>query len=431
MMRDAAIVGAGLSGLVAGIALQRAGVETVIVERSARAGGLSGTFEHDGFEFVIGCNDFGVGFEKQLGELGVDIHFHHPRARFHFGHRRIQLPPDVRTLARLVPSLPALVSALRGTRCATTLGELVDHHIRDPLLADLACLPAFAMMRSPDDVTLSALKADFSRELGYGYDKSCTPVGGPQALVDRMVRRFEELGGRLLLRHECLEIGRGAAGHLLRTPEREIRARHVLSTQGRWSEYPRAAKAGLEVGLVLLVVRQACPFPRHLHTLDWFGPGVARMLRRLDAGNAVETPAFHGFRSDLAPRDGCYTLNVFLPLPRGQGDLAPPQRRRFLQHVEQTLARLLPGFREALVRSHFLSPDEYAERFGFRPQPSRRILPPGVDKPPSFDDIRRVHFLGTSVDPPGEHAGAAALSGWRAARRIIADRVTELRQPHP
>ena len=50
---DVAILGAGLSGLTTGLHLQAAGRSTVILERRGEAGGLCGTHQLDGYEFVI------------------------------------------------------------------------------------------------------------------------------------------------------------------------------------------------------------------------------------------------------------------------------------------------------------------------------------------------------------------------------------------
>jgi len=48
-------------------------------------------------------------------------------------------------------------------------------------------------------------------------------------------------------------------------------------------------------------------------------------------------------------------------------------------------------------------------------------LPPiGFDKPPNYDEATGLYHVGTSVGPPGEHAGAAALSGKLAAEQVIA-----------
>ena len=421
MKADALVIGAGIAGLVAGLRLAKSGRSVIIIERSDRAGGQCGTFEHEGFEVVFGCNDFGTGFERCLASLGVDVRFHHPRARFHFGARTIELPPNARTLAQLALRTPAIVKLVRAAKTIDTLGPLVDR-IGDPLLADLACLPAFAMVRSPDDVPLAALKADFSKELGYGYDKSCAPIGGPGARVDAMVARFRALGGTLLLDQRAERSERCPDGrHIVHTSNGVLRARALLSSEGRWSEYPAEAKRGLDVGLVMLVTDAGSKsrFPAGFHTVDWFAPGVASQLRKLDAGEPVAEPSFHAFRSDLRPRDGRSTVSAFVPLARGEGAPSPARRDALTQHVKRTLGRLVPGFEDTVHATFFVSPDEYEARLGFRPRPSARVLPAGIEKPRSYDAVRDVHFLGTSVDPPGEHAGAAALSGLRAAERII------------
>jgi len=233
-----------------------------------------------------------------------------------------------------------------------------------------------------------------------------------------MVARFTQLGGTLLLDHPYLDTHRVGDVHAVRTPHGEIHARSVLSSEGRWREYPTEAKPGLEVGSVLLLVRPN-RYPSGFHTVDWFAPGVASMLRRLDVGERVDAPSFHSFRSDLAERDGLCTVNVFVPLARDEHDPPPLRRHALVSHVRRTLERLLPGSGDAVRRATFMSPDEYEARFGLRPRPSTRVLPHGLAKPKSYDPLRGVHFIGTSVDPPGEHAGAAALSGLRAAEDVV------------
>jgi hypothetical protein len=88
--------------------------------------------------------------------------------------------------------------------------------------------------------------------------------------------------------------------------------------------------------------------------------------------------------------------------------------------VRRRLERLLPGFGEALQFEALLSPAEYEAHTHVRPAPSPLVAPIGHRKPPSYDPRRDIHFIGTSVGPPGEHAGAAALSGRRAALAVLA-----------
>lgn len=57
-MSQVVIVGAGVSGLTAGYLLQEAGHNVVVLEREKTVGGLSRTFEYDGYSFDIGPHRF-------------------------------------------------------------------------------------------------------------------------------------------------------------------------------------------------------------------------------------------------------------------------------------------------------------------------------------------------------------------------------------
>lgn len=423
-MLDAIVIGSGISGLTAALYLQKKGMQTLVLERHAMPGGLCGTFTLDGFKFVIGCNDFGYGIVKILEELGVDIDFSTPKARFQFGDQVINIPPDGSAVLKLARRLPGLVSIMWHARRnpQQSLGHLVDEHVRDPLLADLVCLPVNGMMRSPDDVTVAEVVANFSRELDYGYEKSCTPVGGPRALIAAMVRRFESLGGEMRFGCECLEVQRVGDDQRVRTSHGSLRARTVLSSQGRWQQFPPGTKPGIEVAMLLLAVDKSFSYPPGYHTLAWFQPGIAQQLRVLDAADplpAEPRPSFHIFRSDLPEQPDHFTLNALIPLPRGLRDPSMAQRTALSEHVLHTLDGSLPGFRRALIYQRFLSPAEYESRLGLRCAPSRYVPPKGSKKLPSYDADSNMYFLGTSVDPPGEHAGAASRSGKLAAQLAI------------
>jgi protoporphyrinogen oxidase len=56
--RPVVIVGAGVSGLSLAVRLAERGVETVVVERESRPGGLARSFCYDGFTFDIGPHRF-------------------------------------------------------------------------------------------------------------------------------------------------------------------------------------------------------------------------------------------------------------------------------------------------------------------------------------------------------------------------------------
>jgi hypothetical protein len=418
---DAVVVGAGIAGLTAALRLQKHGIQTLVLERRAVAGGLCGTFSLDGYEFVAGCNDFGQGLARLLGELGVEIKFTMPKAQFQLAEHVIRLPPDAPTIFKMIRRIPAVISAARHLRrnSEQTIGDLVDNYLGDPLLADLACLPAAGMMRSPDDVTIRDVLESFSRKHDYGYQRTCTPVGGPGAMVDAMISRFKQLGGELRLACECLEVLSEGAFKRVRTTAGSIITRTVLSSEGRWNRYPPTTKPGIEVAFLLLAVDKSLIYPPGYHTLAWFPQSVAEQLRCLDAGRAVSEPTFHIFRSDLPERSQHYTINALIPLPRGERNPSAERRSALTTYLLQTLDSELPGFTRSLIYERFLSPVEYEDLLGLRSAPSPFVPPTYFKKPMSYDAQLDMHFIGTSVDPPGEHAGAAARSGMLAASAAI------------
>ncbi|WP_204803075.1 phytoene desaturase family protein [Mycobacterium riyadhense] len=420
-MFDAVVIGSGLSGLTAALYLQQYGMQTLVLERRTVPGGLCGTFTLDGYEFVIGCNDFGSGMMRTLQGLGVDVEFLTPKARFQLGDHVINLPPDLPTIGKLVRRIPGMATVLWQARRnpQQTIGQLVDEHLRDPLLADAACLPVTGMMRSVDDVTVGEIGENFSKEHDYGYEKSCTPVGGPGSMVDGMVSRFEQLGGELRLGCEFLAVDRQGDNKRVLTSAGPVLARTVLSSEGRWKHYPPGTKPGIEVAVLLLAVDKSFPYPRGYHTLAWFTPGVADQLRRLDAGLPVPKPSFHIFRSDLPEQPRHYTINAYMPLPRGERTPSLQRRTSLSEHVIETIEASLPGFRRALIYQRFLSPADYESQLGLRCAPSPYVPPKGFQKLPSYDAELDMHFLGTSVGPPGEHAGAASRSGKLGAEQAI------------
>ena len=93
-----------------------------------------------------------------------------------------------------------------------------------------------------------------------------------------------------------------------------------------------------------------------------------------------------------------------------------------------TVDATLPGFGDALLYARFLSPADYQDLVGLRCAPSPHVPPVGVGKLSSYDAERDLHYVGTSVGPPGEHAGAAFLSGKLAAQAVLARRGSDRRK---
>ncbi|HYI02884.1 phytoene desaturase family protein [Hyalangium sp.] len=422
---DAIVIGAGLAGLTAGLRLQQEGLRVLMLERLDVAGGLCGTRVLDGYEFVIGSNDFGTGLERELRSLGVQVGFKKVKSRFTFEREVYEFPLTSRTVLTL---LRHAVDAVRVGRALSNpsvseryeyLEPLVDGCVKSPDFGDFVKALAYAYSRKPADLRLDEFKASFSKEYAYGYDQSIIPEGGPGVLIQKMVERFEALGGVLALRTECTGLSSQGALKAVSTSGGEYLARYVISSEGRWGKFPADAKPGLALGMFHLAVKKSLPFPKGFHTLAWFPPHTSGWFDSLDAGALPEAFGFHLFASDLPSKPDYYAINLYLPFPRGLDELSAEQRLRVERYVLEKAERLLPGLQSALLYKRFVSPKQYQELHGLSSSAVPAFTKAPFQKPESYDPERGVFHVGNSVSPPCEHAGAAVVSGRMAAEAVI------------
>lgn len=422
---DTIVIGAGLAGLAAGLRLQQGGLRVLLLERRGVPGGLCGTRMLDGYEFVIGCNDFGTGLERELNELGVSVRFKRIRTRFTVEREVYELPPTGRMMLalarhpldfwRLMRSLknPALLGQYE------TLAQFVRGRIRSQGFADFLNSFAYPYSRTPEDLRLDELLVGFSPEYAYGYDQSIIPEGGPGVLVQRMVERFEALGGKLLLRTECTGISTRGDLKAVATASGEHVARQIITSEPRWSSFPADAKPGLALGMIHLAVKKSLPFPEGFHTLTWFPSNVLGWMRSLDEGQMPEAFGFHLFASDLPPKPDSYSINLYLPFPRRVEEFSPEQRQRVERYALEKAERLLPGIQAAILYKRFVSVSEYRQLHGLSCYPVPAFSKTGIHTAKGYDPERDVFHIGNSVHPPGGHAGAAVLSARIAAEAVL------------
>ena len=267
---DAVIIGAGVGGLVCGCLLAREGLSVLLVEQHYMVGGYCSTFKRGGFTF-----DAATHFYPLLGnpatltggllaELGVETGWvkMDPVDTFHFPDgSRFAVPADFDAyLARVKTEFPAeaeaidrffaqantaylhgLVHYFKGRRTAwldehahLTVRDALDSHFEDRRLKLLltADCPHWG---SPPERT--SFVFDSMLRLSY-FLGNYYPVGGSQAFADELARRFEELGGSILMSTRALRIqvedgeARGVELETVRGPRvgrRTVRAGHVVS----------------------------------------------------------------------------------------------------------------------------------------------------------------------------------------------------------
>jgi phytoene dehydrogenase-like protein len=259
---DTLILGAGMSGLAAGIRLAQAGLRVAVLERHSLWGGLNSFYKLGGRRFDTGLhaltNWFRAGerrtplarvlralrIEREELELGEQSWSH---VSFLVGSELVRLrfsndlellrsqvaarfPSELGGFERLLADLPGFDGPRQSAPGARA--ELA-RRIRDPLLCEMLLCPValYGNARDDDDMDWDAFGVLFRSIFLEGL---CRPAGGIRALLDVLRRRLKEEGGELRtncgVRHIVLRGERAVALEL--EDGSELSASSVLSSAG-------------------------------------------------------------------------------------------------------------------------------------------------------------------------------------------------------
>lgn len=272
----------------------------------------------------------------------------------------------------------------------------------------------------PQDFLLEAVEYDSF--YGYGYLDPCTPDGGPQVLVDTLVNTFNNRGGTLALNTECREIKQTATGHKVITNQSELSSRYVVTSQPRLDKYPRRYKTGMKLSKFCIAVAKDLPFPEDIHTMINYPPGISDWYAKLDAGKLAEEFGFHIFKSDLPEQPDHYTMNVYFYLPRNLNQPSVEVIEAVENYIFTTLEILIPGLNQALKYKKFISSEEFSNiHQGLSSRVTPIVMTHEFTKPDNYDPETDIYYIGNSVYPPGDHAGASLLSAKTVANLIKAN----------
>ena len=269
-MANILIIGAGVSGLTAGIYAQLHGHSATIYERHSKAGGNLTGWDRHGYHidncihWLTGTNpvtDFYKMWEK-VGALGEDIPVYQPQTLYTYEHpdgTKLSLCKDVEVLERdMLAISPAdkkeikgFVKAMRslqrlqgmgGKDCErasnaweklTALPDLLKYYhcsVKD--LADRFKHPVLKefflsfMLGHFSSLALIMVFATFTGKNGG------IPQGSSCAMADRMVERYRSLGGALQLKNGVQRINTksGRAESVLLDDGTTVRADYVIIT---------------------------------------------------------------------------------------------------------------------------------------------------------------------------------------------------------
>ena len=265
MRYDALIIGAGMSGLAAGVRLAQFGLRVCILERHTTIGGLNSFYRLDGRNYDVGLHAV-TNFQPKgakhgpLPRLLRQLRFSwdefdwapqlksavvFPGARLNFSNDFKVLESEV---ARAFPGqtdrFRRLVAALlpyddldqpRGRESARAVfGE----YLSEPLLVEMLLCPLLYYGGAAEhDMDFAQVSVMFRSIFLEGFAR---PAPGVRLILKKLVKRFKELGGELRLRAGVRRIvTAGNEVHHLELDEGvDLQANNVLSSAG-WYETMR------------------------------------------------------------------------------------------------------------------------------------------------------------------------------------------------
>ena len=256
---DTIIIGAGLSGLAAGIRLAYYDQRVCILERHSTIGGLNSFYRLDGRNFDVGLHavtnftpkgarkgplarllrqlrfhweDFSL--SPQIGSAiafpGVSLRFNNAFEFFRSEvHRAFPAEKDnFEKLTAAVIDYDDLDGALAGQSARS----IVTQWIRDPLLVDMLFCPLqFYGGAKEHDMDFGQFSIMFRSIFQEGFAR---PWSGMRQILKNLVRRFKQLGGELRLRAgvQHMDVEEGRVSRIVLDDGSEISGQRVLSSAG-------------------------------------------------------------------------------------------------------------------------------------------------------------------------------------------------------
>lgn len=231
MKYDTIIIGAGLSGMAAGIRLAHYGKKVCILEKHDRVGGLNSFFSRQGRNFDVGLHAM-TNFttrEKRRSPLNkllrqlrisreeLELCEHHESA-IRFPECTLRFSNDIELLrSQVAEHFPAEINGF--DRMLATIGEYTPghptgsdqtansffkHYLRDPQLIEMLREPVMYYGNpTPNDMALDPFFTLFQAIFLEGF---CKPRNGIRTLLDILKRRLTESGGELRLKAEVEQL---------------------------------------------------------------------------------------------------------------------------------------------------------------------------------------------------------------------------------
>jgi phytoene dehydrogenase-like protein len=269
-MYDTIIIGAGMSGLAAGIRLAYYDQRVCILERHYTIGGLNSFYRLRGRDYDVGLHaltnvtpkgtktgplarllrqlrmrwdDFAI-----APQLGSEIAFPDVRLRFDNNSRTLRdevayaFPHEANNFDRLANEIVAY-DDLSETHSGISAREVVSSIIREPLLVEMLFCPLmFYGSAREHDMDWGQFSIMFRSIFLEGLGR---PAAGVRLILKHLVRKFRALGGELKLRGSVkrLAVENGRVTRVILENGEELEGRNIVSSAG-WCETMRLCDDG-------------------------------------------------------------------------------------------------------------------------------------------------------------------------------------------
>jgi phytoene desaturase len=482
---EIAIIGSGLGGLAAGIRLQAQGHQVTMLEKRDKPGGRAYVYEQDGFRFdggptIVTAPNFihdlfavaGRKTEDYVRLVKLDPFYNirfEDGSVFHYNDDEKALidqirafnPADVKGYERFYRASQAVfekglplmtqpfLSPLDMLKVApdmvqlqsfNTVAGFVNQYIQDPRLRQVFSFHPLLIGGNPFQCTsIYAMIHKLEQAFGVWF-----AMGGTGALVQGLVKLFEELGGSLQLNAEVREIlvndaGRATGVRLL--TESTVPADAVVSNgdvamtflklipQRFRRRYPDRAIQRMRYSNSLFVVyfgtdRKYEQMAHHEILMgqryrDWIEDLFVRKTLPEDFSLYLHRPT--ATDPSLAPPD-CDSWYVLAPVPNLDSGTdwqtaAESYKSKIFDYLE---AHYLPGLRQHIVTQHHIDPLHFRDTLNSY-KGSAFSLEPTLFQSAWFrphnrsEDIPNLYFAGA-----GTHPGAG-IPGVLSSGKIVAD----------
>jgi len=264
-MYDTIIIGAGMSGLAAGIRLAHYDRRVCLLERHTTIGGLNSFYRLGGRNYDVGLHAMtnftpkgarkgplarmlrqlrfqwdDLGLVQQLGSRiafpGISLEFNND---FEFLRSQIheKFPAEKDNFNRLLGAV-ADYDDFDPATAESSAREVVGRYLRDPLLIEMLFCPLMFYGSARENDIDFAQFCILVRSIYY--EGLARPTAGIRSILKQLVRRFRSLGGELRLRAGVnrLHVENGRVEGVVLDDGTELAARNVVSSAG-WLETMR------------------------------------------------------------------------------------------------------------------------------------------------------------------------------------------------